>query len=103
VRLVALLRRLEFAREKLCYLRQLQRVRSIAVDATEFTSSRFDNHKSRWLAALRADRWRGFLGIGHAHAGSGASTTELTVTEYCRGRAGDIKNLFAQFLRLSVR
>jgi hypothetical protein len=64
VRLVALLRRLEFAREKLCYLRQLQRVRSIAVDATEFTSSHFDKHESHRLVALRTYRGRRIPGHG---------------------------------------
>ena|SRR5882724_2145037 len=63
-RLVALLRRPQFAREKLCNLGQFQRVRHIAVDATEFPSSRFDQDKPHWLAALRADRRRGILGHG---------------------------------------
>ena len=62
--LVALLRRPQFARERLCNLGQFQRVRHIAVDATEFPSSRFDQDKPHWLAALRADRRRGILGHG---------------------------------------
>src|SRR5215208_7142476 len=48
----------------------------------------------------QAGGWE-FLGID-AHAGSGASTTELTVTECCRGRGGDQASLMP-FSRVSIQ
>jgi hypothetical protein len=40
----------------------LSEVWYVAVDATEFTTARFDEHKTHRLAALRTDRRRGILG-----------------------------------------
>jgi len=55
-------------REKLCDLRQFKETCYIAIDAAEFASSRFHEHKSHRPAAFRADRRRGILGHRISHS-----------------------------------
>jgi hypothetical protein len=84
--MAALLRTPQFAREKLCHLLQSERVRTIAVDTSEFTSSGFDQHKVHWLIALGTRRrWEIF---GHMmHPGSGGSAKLPVTDDYQNGAA----------------
>jgi hypothetical protein len=84
-----LLQSSQVASQELCDIGRPQWIVALAIEALKLPASDvLAEQESHWLAALCADGGRGVF-RHDAHAGSGASVTGLTVTDYCLDWGGD--------------